>query len=79
MTFTLVKFVSSGFLPLGTHTKLCVDDEEALPYRTVDAHQTIRNYPSIFARIPRSMMVRVKACTESHGGHTDHINALFQP
>jgi hypothetical protein len=50
-----------------------VDNEEAFHHRTVDACQTIRNYPGIFERMRRSMMRRVEACTESHGGHFEHL------
>jgi hypothetical protein len=35
-----------------------VDNEEALHHRTVDACQTIRNYPATFERIRRSMSRR---------------------
>jgi hypothetical protein len=50
-----------------------VDSEEALHHIIVDAYQTIRNYPSIFARVRRSMTRRVEPCTESHGGHFEHL------
>jgi hypothetical protein len=55
-----------------------VDNEEA--HRIVDACQTIRNYPGMFARMRRPMMKRVQACTESDGGQFEHltINTLFQ-
>jgi hypothetical protein len=46
-----------------------VDNEETLHHRIVDACQTIRNYPGIFVWMLRSMMRRVEACIESHGGH----------
>jgi hypothetical protein len=46
-----------------------VDNEETLQHRSVDACQTIRNCPVIFARMRRSMIRRIEACTESHGGH----------
>jgi hypothetical protein len=53
MVSTLARFESSGFLPVGTtKTPLYaapVDNEEAL--RTVDACQTIRNYPGVFERM----------------------------
>jgi hypothetical protein len=49
-----------------------VDNEEAL-HRSVDACQTICNYPGIFARMRRSMMRRVDACIEFHGGHFEHL------
>jgi hypothetical protein len=35
--------------------------------------QTIRNYPGIFERMRRSMMRRVEAGTESHGGRFEHL------
>jgi hypothetical protein len=50
-----------------------VDNEEVLYHRTVDACQTIHNYPGIFERMRRSMVRRVEACTESHGGHFEHF------
>jgi hypothetical protein len=49
-----------------------VDNEDALHHRTVDACQTIRNYPGNFERMLRSMMRRVEACTESHGKQFEH-------
>jgi hypothetical protein len=70
-------FESSGFLPLGTPKTLVyaapIDNEETLHRRTVDVCQTIRNYPAIFEWMRRSMMRRVEACTESHGGHFEHL------
>jgi hypothetical protein len=50
-----------------------VDNEGALPHRTVDACQTIRNYPGVFERMWRSLMTRVEACIESHGAHFEHL------
>jgi hypothetical protein len=50
-----------------------VDNEWALHHRTVDVCQTIRNYPGIFERMRRSLMRRVEACIESHGGHFEHL------
>jgi hypothetical protein len=50
-----------------------LDNEEALHYRTVDACQTIRNCPGISEQMRRSMMRRVEACIESHGGHFEHL------
>jgi hypothetical protein len=77
MASTPARFESSGFLPLETPKTLVyaapVDNEEALHDRIKDACQTIRNYPGIFERIPRSMMRRVEACIESHGGHFEHL------
>jgi hypothetical protein len=73
MASTLARFESSGFLPVGTPETLVygapIDNEEALHHRIVDACQTIRNCPGIFERMRRSMMRRVEACIESHGGH----------
>jgi hypothetical protein len=46
-----------------------VDNQESLHHRIVDACQTISNCPAIFERMRRSMMGRVEACTQSHGGH----------
>jgi hypothetical protein len=54
-----------------------VDTEEALHYRIVDASQTIRNYPGISERMRRSMVRRVKACTEFHGGHSEHLLQMY--
>jgi hypothetical protein len=64
--------------PLWGHLKTLVyaapvDNEEALHRRIVDACQTIPNCPSIFERMRRSMMRRVEACIESHGGHFEHL------
>jgi hypothetical protein len=42
-----------------------VDNEKAAHHRIVDAWQTIRNFEHMW----RSMMRRVEACIESHGGH----------
>jgi hypothetical protein len=50
-----------------------VDKEEALYHRTVDVCRTIRNYPGIFEQMRRSMMRRVEACIESHGGYFGHL------
>jgi hypothetical protein len=63
---------SSAFLPVRTPKHpvyvASVDNEEAL-HRTVDTCQAIRNYPGIFEWMRRSMMRRVEAYIESHGGH----------
>jgi hypothetical protein len=50
-----------------------VDNEEAIHRRIVDACQNIRKYPSISERMRQSMMRRVEACTEPHGGHFEHF------
>jgi hypothetical protein len=50
-----------------------VDTEETPHQRIVDACQAIRNFPGISERMRRSMMRRVEACTESHGGHFGHL------
>jgi hypothetical protein len=50
-----------------------VDNEEALQHRTVDACQTIRNFPGVFPRTRRSVMRRVEARIESHGGHFEYL------
>jgi hypothetical protein len=76
MGSTLTRFEFYGFLPVG-HLKTLVyaapvDNEEALHHRIVDACYTIRNYPSI-ERMRRSVMRRVEACIESHGGHFEHL------
>jgi hypothetical protein len=72
MASMLVRFESSGFLPVGTPT-IPVDIEETLRHRIVDACQTIRKYPGIFQRMRRSMMRHVEACIESHEGHFEHL------
>jgi hypothetical protein len=41
--------------------------------RIVDTCETIRNCPGIFERMRRSIMRRVEACIESHGGHFGHL------
>jgi hypothetical protein len=50
-----------------------VDNEEALHHRIENACQTICNYPGIFERLLRSMMRRVEACIESHGGYFEYL------
>jgi hypothetical protein len=50
-----------------------VDNEESLHHRSVDACQTIRNFPGIFERMRRSMMRRVETWSESHGGHFEYL------
>jgi hypothetical protein len=50
-----------------------VDNEETHHHRIVDACRTTRNCPGIFERMWRSMMMCVKACIESHGGHFEHL------
>jgi hypothetical protein len=50
-----------------------VDNEETLHHRTVDACQTINNYPGNFEWMLRSMMSLVKACIEFHGGDVEHF------
>jgi hypothetical protein len=42
-------------------------------YLIVDACQTIRNCPGTFARMWRTVMRRVVACKESHGGYFEHL------
>jgi hypothetical protein len=49
-----------------------VDNIQAL-HRIVNACQTIRNCPGIFARMRRTMMRRVEAWFESQGGHFEHL------
>jgi hypothetical protein len=50
-----------------------VDNEDVLHHRIVDACQIIRNCPGISELMRRSMMRRVEACIESHGGHFEHF------
>jgi hypothetical protein len=54
-----------------------VDDEDVPRHRTVDACQTIRNYPGIFERMRRSKMIRSEECIESHGGHYEHLLLMY--
>jgi hypothetical protein len=54
-----------------------VDNEEALSHRIVDACQTIHNYPGIFERMRWSMMRRVEACIESHGGYFEYLLKMY--
>jgi hypothetical protein len=51
-----------------------VDNEEALHHRMP---VRLRNYPGIFERMRRSMMRRVEACAESHGGHFVHLSEMY--
>jgi hypothetical protein len=53
------------------------DNEEAPHLRTVDACQTVRNYLGIFEWMRRSMMRRVEAPIESHGGHFEHLWEMY--
>jgi hypothetical protein len=50
-----------------------VDNKEALHHRIVDACQTISNYPRHLWTDAAVMMRHVEACTESHGGHFEHL------
>jgi hypothetical protein len=77
MASTLARFESSGFY-LWEHLKTLayaapVYKEATLHHRIVDACQIIRNHPRIFERMRPSMMRRVEACIESHGGHFEHL------
>jgi hypothetical protein len=74
---TLSKSESSGFLPVGPPPAAPVDNKEAFHYRIVDTCRTIRSYADIFERMRRPMMRRVEACTESHGGHFEHLLQLY--
>jgi hypothetical protein len=64
------------FYVRGHHKPLVYD--YAAPADKEEAHwivgtcHSIRNYAGIFERMRRSMMRRVEACTESHGGHFEH-------
>jgi hypothetical protein len=77
MASTLARLKSFGFLPVWTFkTRLfsaLVDNEEALLHHIVDAFRIIRNSASIFERTRLSMMRRVEACIESHGGHFENL------
>jgi hypothetical protein len=70
--FEFSRFLSGEHLNSFVYAAL-VGNEEALHYRIVDACQTISNYPGIFAHVQLSMMRRVEACMESHGGHFEHL------
>jgi hypothetical protein len=77
MTSTLhARFESSDFYlreQLGAQVYAApVDNEEAL-HRIVYACQTTRNYLGFFERMRRSMIRRVKAYIEPHGGHFEHL------
>jgi hypothetical protein len=50
-----------------------VDNEKALHRHNVDDCQTIRKYRGILEQMLQSMMRRVEACIESHGGHFEHL------
>jgi hypothetical protein len=60
MAFMLITFQSSGFLSVGTpkhHVYAApVDNKEAFHQHTVDACQTIHNYPGIFEWMRWGMM-----------------------
>jgi hypothetical protein len=45
------------------------NSEEALHRRIVDDH----SYPGISEQVRRSIIRRVEACIESHGGHFEHF------
>jgi hypothetical protein len=67
-TLTRFNFYQWGHLKTLVYA-VPVDNEEALHHRNGDACQTLHNYPAILERMRRSVMRRVEACTESHGGH----------
>jgi hypothetical protein len=77
MASTHARFESSRFLPVGALITLVyathVDNKEALHHHIVDVYQTIRLYPGIFGRMRRSVMRRVEACIESHGGKFEQL------
>jgi hypothetical protein len=50
-----------------------VDNEETLYHHILNACQTICNYPRILKRMQWSMIRRVEAYTESHGGQFEHL------
>jgi hypothetical protein len=52
-----------------------VGNKEA--HSIVDASQTICNCPNIFEYMQQCMMRCVKACTESHGGHFEHLLYMY--
>jgi hypothetical protein len=77
MASTLATFESCIFYLWGHLKSLVfaapVGNGEAFHYRIVYSCQTIRNYPGIFERMRRSMMRRVEAYIEPHGGHFEHL------
>jgi hypothetical protein len=77
MASMLARFESSRCLLVGIPINLVyaapVNSEETLHHCTVDACQTVCNYPGIFERMQQYMMRRVEACIEYHGGHFEHI------
>jgi hypothetical protein len=54
-----------------------VDNEEALHHRSVDACQTMRNYPGIFELLRGSIMRRFEVYIESHGGHFEQLLYMY--
>jgi hypothetical protein len=54
-----------------------VDNEEALHHGIVDACWTIRNCSGIFEWMRRSMMWRIEACIQSHGGYFKHLLYMY--
>jgi hypothetical protein len=57
--------------------QLQLTTKRQLYHCTLDACQTIRNYPGIFERMRRSMMRRIEACIESDGVHFEHLMYSF--
>jgi hypothetical protein len=76
--FSTIAVMTDGYFCPWRHLKTLVygapvNSGEALHHRIVDACQTVRNYPGIFERMRWSMIRRVEACIESHGGHLEHL------
>jgi hypothetical protein len=70
--FNLLGFYLCGYLKTLVYAA-SVDNEEELYRRIVDACLTTRNYPGGFRCVRKSMMARVEACIESHGGHFEQL------
>jgi hypothetical protein len=54
-----------------------VDNKEALHHHTVDASNTIHNYPGISEWMMWCMMRHVEACTESRKGYFEHLLLMY--
>lgn len=50
-----------------------IPDIETLRQRIIDSCNTIRNQPGIFERVRGSMQRRMHSCTNSNGGHIEHL------
>jgi hypothetical protein len=73
MAPTLAIFESHWFLPVGTPKSPCIYSSCWQGRCTVDACQTILNYPGIFERMKQSLMRPVEVCMKSHGGYFKYL------